>query len=401
MHLLPLTVLAVVLIVSPLSAQNAVANLVPPAGPVDAGSSVQIDLVSLNPGPDEVPFEATPVSQGTVIVGDRTWSVEPVATSPLPSAIPPGGFAVQSYTIALPPSAYGRVIVEFRRGTGVLRTVIDVNEAGAPAETVTATSGEPPRTSLTVRQPAASALERTFAGRVSAHESIYFIYGPETKGPGAKFQISFKYRFLNFSRESSRKVPATLQFGYTQRSLWDIDATSSPFYDTSYMPELFLESLAPMPEDGSGGFTWLGYQAGFKHESNGRDGPISRSLNTFNLRAAMVFGPIDSWHLLVIPEVFAYLNESGNNPNLRDYRGNAQLRLRLGKTQGPMLMATGRLGRDTSRSSIKLDLTWPFRTRLLSFETYFLIQYFNGYGESLLAYDQESEALRAGISLVR
>lgn len=388
--------LTAIMSLSLLQAQNTLTHLVPPAQAVAPGSPVQIDLVSLNPGEVEVRFETTPVHEGAVITGGRTWPVEPQATSPTPDVIFPGGFAVQSYTFNLPAAANGRVIVEFTRGTEVFRTVLNVDGV-APATT----EADPPRTNLTVRQPAASALERTFAGRVSAHESIYFIYGPETKSPAAKFQISFKYRFLNFSRDSENKVPATLQFGFTQRSLWDIDAASSPFYDTSYMPELFFESLAPMPEDGSGGFTWLGYQAGYKHESNGRDGPISRSSNTLNLRVAMVFGQINSWHLLVMPEVLTYVSGSDNNADLRDYRGNAQLRLRLGKANGPMLLATGRLGRDTSRSSIKLDLSWPFRTRLLSFETYFLIQYFNGYGESLLAYDEKSEALRAGISLVR
>jgi outer membrane phospholipase A len=43
----------------------------------------------------------------------------------------------------------------------------------------------------------------------------------------------------------------------------------------------------------------------------------------------------------------------------------------------------------------------PIRTKLLNFETYLLIQYFNGYGESLLHYDTKSETVRAGLSLVR
>ena len=51
-----------------------------------------------------------------------------------------------------------------------------------------------PLSNILPSQPAASAVERTFAGRFSAHEPVYFIYGPDA--PGAKFQFSFKYRLL-------------------------------------------------------------------------------------------------------------------------------------------------------------------------------------------------------------
>ena len=247
-------------------------------------------------------------------------------------------------------------------------------------------------------QPAAAKLERTFADRLGAHEPIYFIYGPDA--PVAKFQFSFKYKILRFGEPSAQNIPSTLQFAFSQRSLWDMSASSSPFYDTSYMPELFYESLAPVPA-ATGGFTWLGYQAGYKHESNGREGPVSRSLNTVFARPAFAFGALDGWRLVVAPTIFAYIGGLSDNNDLTDYRGYGLLRLILGKNTGPSIMYTGNVGRHWNHLTTQLDLTVPVRTHLLDFETYLLVQYFNGYGESLLSYREKSETVRAGFSFVR
>lgn len=66
--------------------------------------------------------------------------------------------------------------------------------------------------------------------------------------------------------------------------------------------------------------------------------------------------------------------------------------------------SNGRADRKRFRArhgTVELELTLPVRTRLSRFETYLLVQYFSGYGESLLSYRETSETIRAGISLVR
>jgi outer membrane phospholipase A len=270
--------------------------------------------------------------------------------------------------------------------------------AMAAAEPVEIAVAQPPN-GLPIIQPEAAKFERTFVGRLGPHEPIYFAYGPDA--PAAKFQFSFKYKILSFGEATAQRIPSTLQFAFTQRSLWDITGNSSPFYDTSYMPELFYESLAPASGKGDGGFAWLGYQAGYKHESNGRDGPVSRSLNTVFVQPVISFGTLDGWYLVVAPRIFSYIGGLGDNNDLKDYRGYGQLRLVLGKNAGPSLMYTGIVGQHGDHFTTQLDLTVPVRTHLLNFETFLLVQYFNGYGESLLAYREKSETVRAGVSLVR
>jgi outer membrane phospholipase A len=59
------------------------------------------------------------------------------------------------------------------------------------------------------------------------------------------------------------------------------------------------------------------------------------------------------------------------------------------------------MGKSFDRFSTQLDLTIPVRNKVVDFATYLTLQYFNGYGESLRTYDQRTETLRVGFSLVR
>ena len=67
---------------------------------------------------------------------------------------------------------------------------------------------------------------------------MYYLYGYGDQA--AKFQLSFKYLLFAEDTWLAQQIPlmGNLTVAYTQRTLWDIDGDSSPFYDTSYMPEI-------------------------------------------------------------------------------------------------------------------------------------------------------------------
>ena len=115
--------------------------------------------------------------------------------------------------------------------------------------------------------------------------------------------------------------------------------------------------------------------------------------------AIEVFG--DRWSLIVFPEVFTYIGGLSDNRDLKNYRGYGKLRMIFGRADGLALMFTGIAGKDFDHETIQLDLTVPLRSKFLDFQTYLLVQYFNGYGESLLSYNKTSETWRAGFSFVR
>ncbi len=380
------------------AAQNVVVNLLAPVEAATPGGEVRVDLVILNPTPTEVIFETPMTLSGTLSNERRSWPVQLRGQAGGGALVAARGFSYRSFIFTVPAEARGRLVLDLNQPQPA-RALIEVKAAAPGREPRIASA--PLSTSLP-GQPADSAIQRTFAGRFSPHEPVYFIYGPDA--PGAKFQFSFKYRVLGQQARLGDELPALrgLYAGFTQRSLWDIDADSSPFYDSSYMPELMLESQSVIDPGNAGGFQMLGYQVGVRHESNGQQGPESRSLNIAYVRPAFSFGRLDGWNLLLLPRIFAYIVDVENNPDIRDYRGNVELTAIIGRNDRGALALTGRVGRGFHKGSLQADLTIPVKfDRMFDFATYVLIQYWNGYGESLRSYNQRTETVRAGFSLVR
>jgi phospholipase A1 len=300
--------------------------------------------------------------------------------------------------VTLPPDAQGRLVLDLTEPTGAKVALEAIEAPAVPA----VASARPPLTNFTPQRTAEGSIGRAFANRFGAHDPIYVIYGNERLA--AKFQFSFKYRILGEDASLGDKLPALnrLYFGYTQRSLWDTDADSSPFYDTSYLPELMFESQKVLDPDSPGGFKWVGYQVGVRHESNGQSGATSRSVNTVYVRPGFAFGRFDGWHVIIAPRLSFYVSDLSNNPDIADYRGNVELQTIIGRGNGPALALTSRIGQESGKGSLQSDLTVPVKfDRLFDFATFVLVQYWDGYGESLLDYDQRSTGVRVGFSLVR
>lgn len=381
-------------------AQNVVVNLLAPVETATAGGEVRVDLVILNPTATEVVFETPLTLSGQLSNERRTWNVQLRGQAGGGAVIAARGFSYRSFIFTVPAEARGRLVLDLAQPQPS-RALIEVKAAAAGSTRETQIVSAP-LSNVLPGQPAAMAIQRSFAGRFSPHEPVYFIYGADA--PAAKFQFSFKYRLLGAQARLGDKMPALNGFyaAFTQRSLWDMEADSSPFFDTSYMPELMYESQRVIDPGHDGGLQILGYQAGLRHESNGRDGTDSRSLNIAYFRPVISFGRLDGWNVLVLPRVFTYVSDVVNNPDIRDYRGNAELTVVVGRNDRGALAFTGRMGSGGHKGAVQLDLTIPVKfDKMFDFATYVLVQYWNGYGESLRGYNQRTETIRAGFSLVR
>jgi outer membrane phospholipase A len=370
-----------------------------PPSEVAGGGSVHVELFVLNPSGESVSYELPDNFNGRLTKGDHVWQVSlPVGSGHV--IIPANGFVRLPLVFALPSDATGQLVMELA-GPAPVRTVIEVAPiAGGAAQPKPGAAAAADFGGEMPARLAASRLKRYYSDHFSAHEPMYFVFGGDK--PAAKFQLSFKYRILNDGGPLATRFPDLkgLHVGYTQRSLWDITSNSSPFYDSSYMPEFMFESLATDTGKHEG-FTWLGYQAAVQHESNGRDGQSSRSMNTFYFRPMFVLGDPEGWRIIFRPKFFVYLGSLDDNPDIKTYRGYSELRAIVGKSNRLSVSVTGRVGEKFDKGCVQFDVSYPTEFLTGNFAMYLLAQYWTGYGESLLHYDQRSSTARIGFSLAR
>jgi outer membrane phospholipase A len=307
------------------------------------------------------------------------------------------------YRGILPDDLVGLLAVELE-GMAAGRCYVEVTPGGQ-AELSTspglATMVETVKTGKSSREIEESRGPR-FARNISNYEPVYLVIGPRVS-LNANFQLGFKYRLLSENGSFAEKAPALrdLYMAYTQTSLWDLGSESKPFLDTSYKPGFFYYKQY------SGirflGFEFESIEGGYQHESNGQGGQNSRSLNTVYVRPSLRYDLPQDWYLRFTPKGYYYIDDLEDNPDLPEYRGYFDLSLKIGQLNGLELSTLIRIGTEPGVGSIQLDLTYPMDRLFFGNAASFLhLQYFDGWGETLLNYNQRLPSqIRIGFSLLR
>lgn len=231
---------------------------------------------------------------------------------------------------------------------------------------------------------------------LSENEPMYFVAGASS-GWSARFQLSFKYRLFDYGAGFGRDAPwlTGFYFAYTQTSLWDLEAESKPFFDTSYRPSLFWRWLRTDER------TWVdGLRVGVEHESNGQAGIESRSLNIAFVQPEWRWKTASLGSYEFTPKAYYYVDKS-DNPDIQKYRGYVDWRGRWDSGDNWLLTLLAR-GGTARKGSLQIDLARRARDlKIGALSGYFYVQYFNGYGESLRDYDQRRTAqLRFGLAII-
>jgi outer membrane phospholipase A len=235
-------------------------------------------------------------------------------------------------------------------------------------------------------------------GRLTFNDPMYFILGAHD-GANAKFQFSFKFRIYQGENPASRGLLENLYFGYTQFSLWDLSGDSRPFRDTNYRPSLFYY----LSDTGvhNRAISRLSLATGVEHESNGRDGDQSRSINTVFVKPTFYLGDLTNWHWSISPKLYYYV-EKNDNPDIASYRGYMDLKLAYGKPDSWEFAATLRKGTQKYYGSVDAAVTYPLARLIPGTAGYLMAGYFIGYGESLLDYNRKLPwQFRLGYALSR
>lgn len=360
--------------------------LKPRPGSVISGNTAIVDVWQANDTDAPLKEVFPPRLQAQVASGASLLPVVLEAADgkgPLDAPLLPGTFRKRAFTFQVPRGLSGPITLALD-GVGAASAAMMAERPGAPTQAaLRATRAD------TVPQPA-----------ITPHEPMYFILG-SSGGATAKFQLSMKYRLLDEDSFLAQywQPFGKLHFGYTQTSIWDLAEQSSPFRDTSYKPSLFYyEPHSRVSQDGRSN---LSLAAGVEHESNGRDGNFSRSINIAFARPTWQVYFRDDRYFTVSPKIYAYLDKK-DNADIDRYRGNVDLNLRYGRSDGWLWSATLRKG-SANHGSLLLDASWPLRRRFFADAGGFLhLQYFNGYGETLLDYNvRHAPQWRVGFSIVR
>ncbi|AMG73087.1 Phospholipase A [Sphingopyxis granuli] len=256
-------------------------------------------------------------------------------------------------------------------------------------------TGVPSPESPPAAPPTDKAAGNAFLANLAAYEPIYAVYGPGTNSD-ARIQISFKYKL--FGSRAAGREPEGLHFAYTQRMFWDLGGRSSPFRNIDFQPEIIYITPSTRLDNG----ITLAAQVGIRHESNGRDGLESRSINSLYVAPMAAVSLGGGYRLSVAPRLSVYIGDKSDNPDIVRYRGHTGLFVELGKDDGLRLSTATRFNPRSGKAALNADLSYPL-PRLWNGgpDFYLFAQSFVGYGENLLDYDRHATRLRIGVALVR
>ncbi len=234
-------------------------------------------------------------------------------------------------------------------------------------------------------------IRRDFKGQpyFGLYKDNYFIFGPAI-GPkitkhntNIKFQISIAQRLTN----------ATLPWGtylylfYSQKCFWNVLENSMPMTDLNFNPGIGITKPLFVKNRYVGKLSLI-----LEHESNGRDSIWSRSWNKVSLAANIIIDP----NLSVAGKIWIPIIDGVNNKDILNYCGIYQVSVQAmsdnRKFSGAITLVK-RKGWNFNYNTI-VELAYRLSRKA---NQYFFLQYYNGYGEGLLAYKEFHSQLRLGI----
>lgn len=203
-----------------------------------------------------------------------------------------------------------------------------------------------------------------------------------------QFQLSFKFP-LAVDLFGGR---ADIYGAYSNRSFWQVylQDESAPFRETNHEPEIWMQ----FPNRWSfWGVTNTENRVGLVHQSNGQGDPLSRSWNRLY---ANILLEKDDFLVQLKPWIVLDSGQS-DNPDIEDFMGHGEV-VASWNRNGHVISTMLRNQLESGFDRGALELGWSFPFGSYPYLKGYL-QYFYGYGESLIDYDRKSHRIGVGVSL--
>ena len=221
------------------------------------------------------------------------------------------------------------------------------------------------------------------------YKDNYFTVGtapfrkPTAMNSDVKFQISLAIRLT----DTVLPWDSFVFLMYTQKTLWNVFQNSMPMRDLNFNPGIGWSKPFFSKDRYVGKLTLL-----VEHESNGRDGDESRSWNRISIYGSTI---IDEW-LMVHAKFWIPVIDGMNNKDILDYCGIYQHGVVI--TTPNKKFSFGITGVKRKGWNLNFNTIFDFSWRVHEKSNLNLFaQYYNGYGENLLDYNQFHSRLRVGL----
>jgi len=185
-----------------------------------------------------------------------------------------------------------------------------------------------------------------------------------------------------------------LYAAYTNRSFWQLYnwEGSAPFRETNHEPEGWIQFR---PDWNVLGLRNTSNAIGIVHQSNGRSDVLSRSWNRIYANMVLERGNF----ALGLKPWYRFKEDAAddNNPDITDYLGHGEMRLGY-KLNEHVFAAMSRNNLESGFHRGALELSWSFPLGDYPYLKGY-IQYFTGYGESMIDYNHYVNRIGVGFAL--
>ncbi len=209
------------------------------------------------------------------------------------------------------------------------------------------------------------------------------IHKPTANNSDVRFQVSIAQKLT----KSTLPWHTYLFLTYTQGVAWDVFKNSMPMHDFTFNPGIGLVKPLFNRERFIGKATLM-----IEHMSNGRDSIQSRSWNRISLGASIMI----SENFVVDGKAWIPIVDGMNNKDILKYVGLFQGGITIMTDDhkfGGALHFVKRAKWDFSYNT-EMQLFWrPWKAA----NQYLFLQWYNGYGETLIDYNHFTNRLRVGI----